>query len=157
MDQNVKLIHETAVRWSTTVANADIAALGELMTDDIVVIHGNGRMLEGKEAVTADLVRGLADVRIEQSVSSEETVVTGEWAFDRASVQTIITCGQAMNRNDGTLGRSLYCTETFGTVASGTSHRRGPATDHRVTDWQKARDLKSGRDNRTKMHERATR
>ena len=91
MDPNVKLIHETALRWSTAVANADIAALGELMTDDIVVIHGNGRMLQGKEAVTADLVRGLADVRIVQSVRSEETVVTGEWAFDRASVQTVIT------------------------------------------------------------------
>jgi ketosteroid isomerase-like protein len=61
------------------------------MTDDIVVIHGNGRMLQGKEAVTADFVRTLADVRIQQRVESEETVVAGDWAFDRASIETILT------------------------------------------------------------------
>ena len=82
MDEDVKRIRETAVRWSAAVTNVDIGTLRELMTDDIVVVHGNGRLVQGKEAGAADLVRGLAGVRIVQSVKSEETIVAGEWAFD---------------------------------------------------------------------------
>lgn len=91
VDPDVKRIQQTADRWSTAVAEADIGTLRELMTEDIVVIHGNGRMLVGRDAVAEDIVRSLADVRVVQSVKSEETVIAGDWAFDRSSTKTVIT------------------------------------------------------------------
>jgi uncharacterized protein (TIGR02246 family) len=91
MDANADRIRDTARRWVAAVAEADIATLRTLMTDDIVIIHGDGRVLEGIDAVTADLVRGVADVRIDQRVEPEETVVAGAWAFERASVRTTVT------------------------------------------------------------------
>ena len=91
MDANADRIRDTARRWVTAVAEANIATLRTLMTDDIIIIHGDGRVLEGIDAVTADLVRGVADVRIDQRVEPEETVVAGAWAFERASVRTTVT------------------------------------------------------------------
>jgi ketosteroid isomerase-like protein len=34
-------------------ASADLQTLRQLMTDDIVVVHGNGRTVRGREAVAA--------------------------------------------------------------------------------------------------------
>ena len=61
------------------------------MTEDIVVIHGNGRLICGREAVMKDFARSLQDFSIQQRVESEETIVAGEWAFDRANVHTTIS------------------------------------------------------------------
>jgi ketosteroid isomerase-like protein len=38
-----------------------------------------------------DFARSLQDFSIQQSVESEETIVAGEWAFDRAKVHTTIS------------------------------------------------------------------
>lgn len=61
------------------------------MTEDVVVIHGNGRAISGRDAVMADLVRSFENFRVTQTVESEKTVVFGDWAFDRARVFTAIT------------------------------------------------------------------
>jgi len=38
-----------------------------------------------------DFARSLQDFSVQQSVESEETIVAGEWAFDRAKVHTAIS------------------------------------------------------------------
>jgi uncharacterized protein (TIGR02246 family) len=84
-------VRKVAHLWTAAVASADINELARLMTDDIVVIHGNGRMSVGRDAVVADLSRSFQDFQVEQKVDFEETVVAGDWAFDRAKVHTTIT------------------------------------------------------------------
>jgi uncharacterized protein (TIGR02246 family) len=90
-DEEVQEIRRVAVRWTAAVEAGDIEQLGRLMTEDIVVIHGDGRLVYGKEAVMNDFARSLRDFSVQQRVESEETIVTGEWAFDRAKVHTTIS------------------------------------------------------------------
>jgi ketosteroid isomerase-like protein len=64
------------------------------MTEDIVVIHGNGRMVEGREAVLADFTQSFGSLTVKQTVEFEETVVAADWAFDRATVHSTISAGE---------------------------------------------------------------
>ena len=89
--EEIQEIRRVAVRWTAAVEVGDLEQLGELMTEDIVVIHGNGHLVCGREAVMSDFARSLQDFTIQQSVESEETIVAGEWAFDRAKVHTTIS------------------------------------------------------------------
>jgi uncharacterized protein (TIGR02246 family) len=91
LDAEIGEIRQVATRWTTAVEAGDIEQLGRLMTDDIVVVHGNGRVLTGKEAVMEDFAHSLQDFLIKQTVEPEETIVAGEWAFDRATVHTAIS------------------------------------------------------------------
>jgi uncharacterized protein (TIGR02246 family) len=90
-DEEIQEIRRVEARWTAAVEAGDIQALGRLMTEDIVVIHGNGRMVCGKEAMMNDVARSLEDFSVRQTVASEETIVAGEWAFDRAKVHTVIS------------------------------------------------------------------
>ena len=90
-DGEVPDIRQVATRWTAAVEAGDIEQLGQLMTDDIVVIHGNGRVLTGKKAVMEDFAHSLQDFSVKQTVKPEETIVAGEWAFDRAQVYTTIS------------------------------------------------------------------
>ena len=94
-DEEIQDIRSVAIRWTAAVESGDIVQLGRLMTEDIVVIHGNGRLVCGKEAVMNDFARSLQDFSVEQRVESEETIVAGEWAFDRAKVHTTIISRQS--------------------------------------------------------------
>jgi uncharacterized protein (TIGR02246 family) len=88
--QDIQDIRRIATRWTDAVCSGEIDQLGNLMTDDIVVIHGDGRLVCGKEAVMRDIARSLQDLSVQQTVKSDETVVVGEWAFDRATVHTAV-------------------------------------------------------------------
>jgi uncharacterized protein (TIGR02246 family) len=90
-DEEIQEIRRVAIRWTAAVEAGDLEQLGQLMTDDIVVIHGNGRLVCGKEAVMNDFARSFENFSIQQRVESEEIIVAGEWAFDRAKVHTTIS------------------------------------------------------------------
>ena len=90
-DAEVQGIRQVATRWTAAVKAGDIEQLGQLMTDDIVVIHGNGRVLTGKKAVIDDLTHSLQDFSVKQTVEPQETIVAGEWAFDRSNIHTAIS------------------------------------------------------------------
>jgi len=90
LDGEIQEIRRAADCWTAAVEAGDVERLGQLMTEDVVVIHGNGRMVCGREAVMSDFARSFEDFSVQQTVESEETVVAGEWAFDRAKVHTTI-------------------------------------------------------------------
>ena len=90
-EPEVEAIRRLAEEWTQAVEASNIEKLGGLMTEDIVVVHGNGRMVSGKCAVMDDIVSSLAMVHISQVVHPEETIVAGTWAFDRARVHTKVT------------------------------------------------------------------
>ena len=77
--------------WLDAVRDADVERLGELVTDDVVVVHGNGRCVCGKEKLKADLRKGFEVFAVEQSVSSPEVVVRGRWAFEISEVESCLT------------------------------------------------------------------
>ncbi len=85
--QSIRLVADS---WTADVHTGNIEQLGELMTDDIVVIHRNGRTVSEKSAVMEDFAHSLRTFSIQQTVESEEIIVAGEWAFDRANVHTAI-------------------------------------------------------------------
>ena len=88
--QEIEDIRSLAVRWTAAVSAGEIEKLEEMMTDDIIVIHGDGRLVCGKEPVISDFARSLQELSVQQTVKSDETVVAGEWAFDRATVHTAV-------------------------------------------------------------------
>lgn len=90
VEPEVNAVRQVAVRWTRAVAASNVAELGRLMADDIVLVHGNGRSIAGKEAVLADFAASFERYRVDQEVVSEETLVDGEWAFDRARVRTAV-------------------------------------------------------------------
>lgn len=77
-------------QWAKAVSEADIPQLSRLMVDDVVVVHGDGRCLSGRESVIADLTEAFKKFCVIQRVEPQETIVAGKWAFDRSRVHTTI-------------------------------------------------------------------
>jgi uncharacterized protein (TIGR02246 family) len=86
----VEQVRRVALSWIDAVASADIDGLARLMAEDIVVIHGNGRTVEGRDAVLAGFAQSFSSLTVKQTVEFEETVVAADWAFDRATVHSTI-------------------------------------------------------------------
>lgn len=58
------------------------------VTDDIVVIHPNGKTIRGTEELRADFERFFGQFDLKQSAMTEETMIAGEWAFDISRVSS---------------------------------------------------------------------
>ena len=83
--------------WLDAVRTGDVERLAAMVTDDVVVVHGNGRCVRGRDELKADFLKGFESFSIEQNVSSAEVVVRGTWAFEIAEVKSRLTprCGGA--------------------------------------------------------------
>ena len=77
--------------WLEAVRSADVERLASLVTDDVVVVHGNGRCVHGREELKADFLKGFEAFSIEQDVSHAEVVLRGRWAIETAEVASRIT------------------------------------------------------------------
>jgi len=84
-------IRSLSQRWIEAVGASSVEQLGRMMTEDILVIHGNGRVLAGREEVLSDFASGFGRFRLRQVLHHEETIVAGSWAIDRARVHTTAT------------------------------------------------------------------
>lgn len=90
-DPDTLQIRKTALHWTEAVARGDIVQLGQLMADDIVVIHGDGHIVSGRDRVLEDFARSFRTIRIRQILEPQEIVVAGDWAFDRSKVITVVS------------------------------------------------------------------
>ena len=81
--------------WLDAVRTGDVERLVAMVTDDVVVVHGNGRCIRGRDELKADFLKGFESFSIEQNVSSAEIIVRGRWAFEIAEVESKLTpqCG----------------------------------------------------------------
>jgi|SRR5215469_4988199 len=77
--------------WLEAVTVGDAERLAELVTDDVVVVHGNGRCVHGRDQLKADFQKGFEAFSIEQNVSSAEVIVRGRWAFEISQVESRLT------------------------------------------------------------------
>ncbi len=78
-------------RWLDAVRKCDVESLGSLVTDDVVVVHGDGRCIRGKDELKADFRSGFEAFSVEQTVSSPDVIVRGGWAFEISEVQSRLT------------------------------------------------------------------
>jgi uncharacterized protein (TIGR02246 family) len=93
MAENSATLKVTAVReaWLAAVRSADIGRLASLVTDDVVVVHGDGRCIRGKDEFEADFLKAFESFRIEQRVVDPEISIRGNWAFEIARVESTLT------------------------------------------------------------------
>lgn len=89
-ERDADRVRRVSILWTSAIATADVEQLGRLMTDDIVVVHGSGRTVSGRDAVMAEFAGAFKNFRLQQTIRSEETIVAGDWAFERAQVHTVI-------------------------------------------------------------------
>jgi len=77
--------------WLDAMKSADVERLASLVTDDVVVVHGNGRCVHGKDELKRDFFQAFERFTIEQTVSSAEVVFRGRWAFEIAEVKSTLS------------------------------------------------------------------
>jgi uncharacterized protein (TIGR02246 family) len=77
--------------WLAAVKASDAGSIAEMLADDVVVVHGNGRCVCGKEAVRADFLEGFGRFAIDQKVSPTEVIVGKKWAFEISEVESDLT------------------------------------------------------------------
>lgn len=70
--------------WLDAIKAADVERLASLVTDDVVVVHGTGRCVRGRDELKMDFRNAFAAFSIEQSVSTAGLVVRGSWALEIA-------------------------------------------------------------------------
>ncbi|HUN87219.1 MAG TPA: SgcJ/EcaC family oxidoreductase [Terriglobales bacterium] len=66
--------------WIDAVLGEDVSRLAELMTDDVVVIRGNGQVVTGKSEIKQEMLQAFKRYDIEGTVASSEIVVRENWA-----------------------------------------------------------------------------
>jgi len=72
------------------VRSSDVARLVSLVADDVVVVHGDGRCIRGKDEFEADFSKAFESFRIDQRVVDPEIKVRGDWAFEIARVESTL-------------------------------------------------------------------
>lgn len=92
-DEKSEITKILAVRdaWIAALKAKDIDGLMSLLTDDVVIMHPGRPSVVGSAANRADLAAVLAKFNVDQEAVSDETVVIGEWAFDRSRAVTRLT------------------------------------------------------------------
>ena len=77
--------------WLEAIKAADVERLATLVTDDVVVVHGTGRCVRGRDELKMDLWNSFKAFFVEQSASTAGLVVRGSWALEIADVETKLT------------------------------------------------------------------
>jgi uncharacterized protein (TIGR02246 family) len=92
-EEKSELTKVLAVRdaWIAALRAKDIDGLMNLLTDDVVIMHPGRASVVGSAANRADIAAVLANFNVNQEAVSDETVVIGEWAFDRSRAVTRLT------------------------------------------------------------------
>jgi uncharacterized protein (TIGR02246 family) len=77
--------------WLDAIRAADVERLAALVTDDVVVVHGTGRCVRGRDELKMDFRNAFDAFSVEQNVTTEGLVVRESWALEIADVETKLT------------------------------------------------------------------
>ena len=93
MSEQSAILEITVLReaWLSAVRSADIDRLASLVADEVVIVHGDGRCVRGKDEFAADFERAFESFHIDQRVLDPEVTIRGDWAFEIAKVESILT------------------------------------------------------------------
>ena len=81
-DSDVSRIGAVRAAWIAAVKDSDIDRLVALATDDVVVVHGDGRCVCGKEALRVELLKDFGLFDVDERDSSTEIMVHDKWALE---------------------------------------------------------------------------
>jgi uncharacterized protein (TIGR02246 family) len=125
MAENSATLEVTAVReaWLAAVRSADIGRLASLVTEDVVVVHVDGRCIRGKDEFEADFLKAFESFRIEQRVVDPEISIRGNWAFEIARMESTLTLIQG--------GEAIRAATTLVAL------RRQPGGSWKVGSWRR--------------------
>ena len=82
-DEDRTAIDALRDRWVMVVASGDVRALADLVTPDYEVWTHGAPALTGPEMVVATMGAALAKYFVSQAYEPTETIVAGDWAFQR--------------------------------------------------------------------------
>ena len=68
--------------WINAVLAEDVDQLAQLMTDDIVVVRGNGQVASGKAEIKTELLQAFRRYDIEGITVTSEILIRGDWAIE---------------------------------------------------------------------------
>jgi ketosteroid isomerase-like protein len=77
--------------WMSAVTSGDAEALRPLITDDYELWPHARPPLRGIDATVAAMRAAMQQFRIEQHFETEETVIAGDWAFERGVETMTVT------------------------------------------------------------------
>lgn len=90
-DLDISKIAAVRAAWISAAKASDINGLIALATDDIVVVHGNGKTATGLDALRADLVHDFGLFDLEPRDSSAEIIVHDSWAIEFCDVDGTVS------------------------------------------------------------------
>jgi uncharacterized protein (TIGR02246 family) len=90
-DSAISKIAALREAWIAAVKANDADRLSAMVTDDVVVVHGNGRCVSGKDDLRADFLKGFERFRIDQKVSSADVTFRDKCAFEIGEVESKLT------------------------------------------------------------------
>lgn len=91
IDAAISSIAALRQAWLDAVRAGDAEQLAAMATDDVVVVHGDGRCIHGRDELKMDFLKGFESFSIEQTVTSAEDILRGRRAFEIAEVQRSLT------------------------------------------------------------------
>jgi uncharacterized protein (TIGR02246 family) len=94
-------------QYLAAINGADIDALADLTTDDHMMIMSGGEPLAGKQALVDAMTAAFERLEFDESWTPEETVVSGDLAYQRGSfvVDATPKAGGASTRTTGNFMR----------------------------------------------------
>ena len=90
-DLDIANIAAVRAAWIRAAETSDISGLIALATDDIVVVHGNGKAAIGIDALRADLTRDFRIFDVEPRDASAEIIVHDKWAIEFCEVDQVVS------------------------------------------------------------------
>lgn len=90
-EEDIAEINELREKEEAAFEAGDLDALLALRTNDFIVMPPNQAAVEGKEAVRGFISGMFGQLQMEETMVSEEIVVSGDWAFDRGTFTGSVT------------------------------------------------------------------
>lgn len=90
MSDAIAQVRAAQREWIQAIAEKNTSRLLEMVTEDILVVHPNGKIVRGIDELHADFNRFFEQFDLQQSSEPGETVIAGEWAFDISKISSTI-------------------------------------------------------------------
>ena len=92
LDSDSAIFKIAALREAWIAVKArDADRLSAMVTNDVVVVTGNGRCVCGEDELKVDLLKGFERFSIDQRVSSADVIIRDKWAFEISEVESTMT------------------------------------------------------------------
>jgi ketosteroid isomerase-like protein len=97
-DLEVSKIAAVRAAWISAMNESDIDGLIALATDDIVVVHANGKTAIGIDALRANLTHDFGLFDVEPRDSSAQIIVHDSWAIEFCEVDRMVSAVKSGRR-----------------------------------------------------------